>query len=98
MVDITPIYLYDEIHGADLDGTQKQVSWAIDIRKKMIHGLADLKETVSNASIPAENVKAACELIDATVSLLEAKASAKWFIDNRNASSELIIDRIAKEK
>ena len=71
-----------------LTGSEKQVSWANDIREKLISKLNIATEMLSDTSftdeIHPELVSAAKEILPSIMADVESQESAKWFIDHRN--------------
>lgn len=67
----------------NLNGTEKQVAWAEDIRKAMADTLSSMLED-SRSRFDADGFAAHEKAFDAKVwSKLEAVTDAKWFIDHR---------------
>lgn len=71
---------------AALEGSEKQVAWAEDIRSKVYAAVeAVAKETVAanEAVASAEDLATAKENIERALETLRSETSAKWWIDNR---------------
>lgn len=66
---------------SDLEGTPKQVVWAIDLKKQLTVRISQLIE-----KCPAEKGKKA---LSEFLSEVEKNKSAKWFIENRLNDDEI---------
>lgn len=71
-----------------LEGTPRQISWASDVRTKM---LAEMKQQIERsasslrvAGHPEETVSAVVAKAEAGLATLRDKRSAVWWIDHRN--------------
>lgn len=70
----------------ELTGSVKQVAWAETIRAQAAASLSPIKATmVANRANAPQKADLAINIIDATL----ANASAKWWIDNRDAGFDL---------
>ena len=69
---------------AELTGSAKQVSWANDIRSKMMHEADEL----------AANVTRNKEMFDKAVETMKNETSASWWIDRRNNTIKDIIKEL----
>lgn len=80
---------------AKLNGSEKQVSWAVDLRDKKIKNLNTLKATVKRSkkfveeasNIPSVYKARFAKLdakIDTAIAFYKAQTEAKYFIDTRN--------------
>lgn len=85
---------------AVLDGTPKQVAWAVDIRSDMLADVERFEAEATRRVTPGME-ESVDEMLGAIRSEVERQASAKWFIDNRLSFSararfaELARDRVA---
>lgn len=75
-----------------LKGSEKQVSWAETIRKKILDSLEPLYKEVDEEATPEEK-----NLFEAAINLLMSKESASWWIDRRSRYIENIVEECAGE-
>lgn len=61
----------------NLNGTEKQVKWALDIRKDMLEAFDKY------TNLEDETLKETIEIIRNVKETVENETDAKWFIDNR---------------
>ena len=75
----------DKMEMAKLEGSEKQVAWANDIRSKMVEGFK-MVDYLNEEFKKSENeiTKKALYYINAATKRIKTETSAKWFIDNRN--------------
>lgn len=76
-----------------LTGTEKQISWAEQIRAKAMSGLAELEAQAAKSA----GTEAQKQQFTAAAGSLRAKSSAGYWIDNRDRSARLLINAIIKE-
>ena len=69
---------------AELTGSAKQVSWANDIRTKMMHEVDELAAKVTRNK----------EMFDKAVETLKNETSASWWIDRRDNSAMDLIKEV----
>lgn len=95
-----------EMELPDLEGSEKQVAWAVKIRKAFIDAmeseLVELTEKMSRlkakGSDRLRNAEASYEKISRTYEhILEEKTSASWWIDRRYDSARSIINSNADQ-
>lgn len=67
----------------ELTGSEKQVSWANDIRGKAAPVIAAMQEKIKANAEKSPKQTAAMQLV---LDELRAQTSAKWWIDNRNVT------------
>lgn len=63
-----------------LQGTDKQVDWATEIRYHAVRALRQLREIAARMAEHDPNAQSAIQHID---SIIDTKADSKWWIDNR---------------
>jgi vacuolar-type H+-ATPase subunit E/Vma4 len=71
-----------------LEGTEKQVAWAEDIRSKMFKSLESYiemyRDQVAKMNASAEDKKRVNDGLDKVLSSAAGIVDAEWFIDNRD--------------
>jgi hypothetical protein len=79
-------YLASEAEGhVELVGSEKQVRWAISIRKAWLRDIADLEGDVRRTvEADPEGASAALALLEEHRQEAEAQPSASWWIDHRD--------------
>lgn len=85
---------------AELDGSEKQVRWAKDIRHEMIakvEGKLSIEEELMTGNESDENIAEFARRGALVVGAIEGKTSARWFIDNRNLTSKQVIKLVAMD-
>ena len=74
-----------------MNGTEKQVKWAEDIKAKMLVKVEEYRQQLiaeaakHNVSLDSADGRNALGMFDRCVAKINAQASATWFIDNRSA-------------
>lgn len=78
-----------------LTGTERQITWAEDIRAK---ALAPARVAEIEAMIAAYSVKqpAASAAVRKALEIVTAETSAAWWIDNRDLTLKLIVGKLGK--
>lgn len=71
-----------EMELPQLNGTEKQIAWAITIRQNFVHN-------IENLDFESDEVKE--KYLDAFQNLVETKKSAHWWIDNRDKTLKYLI-------
>jgi len=80
-----------------LTGSEKQISWAEQIRAEIIGELIELENVVAASDATGPDVEAKKLQIAAAAATLRANTSATYWIDNRDRSARLLINAIIKE-
>lgn len=78
-----------------LEGSEKQIAWAEDIREKVAPLIVDGQEKANAASHRNPAVAAA---MNAVLQELREQSSAKWWIDHRDTIGFVWMSKQAKEK
>lgn len=80
----------------ELTGSDKQIAWARQIRADKIAAIADLNAK-GRARCPAEKHAQFDEMARRVMAALYAKTEAKWWIDRKDTSPEVLIQAAFKE-
>lgn len=69
------------------EGSDKQLAWALDIRREMESGLNGLVNVAVQHKATAEQLETVRGNVAKAIEKLHGKSDARWFIDNRGASA-----------
>lgn len=78
---------------ATLTGSEKQIAWAMSIRRNVL----DILTTEVERCKRMDDYSEIRERLGATVAKLEQKTDARWWIDHRLGLASSLIDRIIGE-
>jgi hypothetical protein len=71
-----------------LQGSDKQIAWALTIRESKLQEIADMRALVqANAATGPEIAERALQILDS----IERQRSAAWWIENRDESVKMMI-------
>lgn len=73
----------------DLEGSEKQIAWAVDIRQRMLAEFEEytaglIRSSESRGKITEEQAALARKNTGRALEAIKAVSSAKWFIDHRD--------------
>ena len=80
---------------AELEGSEKQIAWALDIRRDMIAKIEEMIEenaAKSAGKFTDEQVATARANVAKAITNIKAVREAKWFIDNRLATAQSLFN------
>lgn len=88
-----------EMELPQLEGSEKQVAWAIKLRNKFIERITEVAETKEKTYFEAhqKHSKKAERYLKTLDHILRTQTSAVFYIDNRNEYAEDIIDSFKEE-
>lgn len=80
---------------SNLTGTEKQITWATDIRAQIL-ATARVAEVEAMIAALASRQPAQTAAVAKALDIVKGETSAAWWIDNRDQTLKLLVGRIGK--